>query len=432
MTMNRIFVQFDSNAQEMGKRIDEMNGKFMQLNKINAHLAVSSNRFTNALANGLNKSSTEVVRFNGNMLSLLFFGMELKRIFLGALKSIFEGYKKIIPESSAFNRMTTKLSANWEFFKFQLADALANSPLFQKFIGFLIRVLQVFNSLPTPIKSMIGYLLIVGAVIGTILMFIGIWALGVGSLINQFGILKSAILNAGGAFNILSPTLLGFLATAALLALLFMGLNASLKKFHEHSDTGKKKWEKFKTTMTDVMGSALEPILEAIGAMNIDLNDLNEIMIVVGAIFQNVLVSIGMMLNALVPLIRTIVNGFSILIRTIKNASEMLWNFYNWDFDGVLKNWDDLKNGVVQDIDDITEAWKKSQTNFNELQGSIITGQEIEAALNDYRNSIALEAESSQSTSDVVIVGSIDQAADEGYLTPEQLQKIISANTSGY
>lgn len=430
MTTQRIDIEILTRSQQSMKAFNNLQKRAQDFNQTMASATAQNGKFTRTLTEGLNRSSIELVRFNGNMLSTLFFGMELRRIFSGAIKSIFEGYKKIIPEGNEFNKQTTQLSANWQFFKFQLADALAQSTVFQVFIGFAINMVKIFQKIPAPIKTFIGVLLIVLGVIGAILMFTGIWALGVGSLINLFSVLKASIAKAGGAAkifgSIMSPMLITILAVAAVL----MALNASMGKFHDHSETGKKKWDKFKKTMVNVVGSALEPMLEAIGMIGINLGDMNEIMIVVGAVWQNVLTGIGMLINALIPIIRTVVNILTIFIRTIKNAAEMAMNFFQMDFKGVLDNWGQLKNGVVGDINDIVDAWKTSQKNFGEIQASFVTGQDIQAALDNYRQSLNAETQSKQGTSEqkttggVVVVNGMQDAVAQGLITQDQVNMI--------
>lgn len=427
MTTQNINIDVKATVKKATAKIDNLNGKLARTQRIMAKATVESNRFTKTISRGLNASATEVVKFNGNMLSLLFFGMELKRIFGGALKSIFEGYKKIVPEGSKFNQLTTQLSANWEFFKFQLADALAQSPLFQKMIQFAVKLVQAFTRLPEGVKTFIGFLLIAGAVIGTILMFTGIWALGVGSLINLYGVLGTSIGKAAIAMRAFINTT-AFLAIFALVAILWK-LNEAMGIFHEHSDVGKKKWDSFKKTMISVVGSAFKPMLDAIGVIGEDLGSMNEIMIVVGAVFQNVLLGIGMMINALVPLIRTVVNMFSILIRTVVNAAKIIGNFFSFDFEGVKNNFKDMKSGIVQDIDDITDAWSRSQQNFGDLQASFVTGEDIQAALGDYRAGLAAEQASTPVAQEpaenkIVVVDGMADAVSQGLISQEQADLI--------
>ena len=67
-------------------------------------------------------------QFDFTILSLLFSGMFLERTFGGMFKSIIDSYKKAVGMNSQFNRATLKLSANFEFLKFSIANAL-NSPI---------------------------------------------------------------------------------------------------------------------------------------------------------------------------------------------------------------------------------------------------------------------------------------------------------------
>jgi len=138
-------------------------------------------------ASWLRKGQDAQIGFNGSALSTLFFGMAIKNTFEGALKSIFGGYKKIIPASSEFNKSTTRLSANWEFFKFQLADALTQSPLFQKFIGYTIELVQSFQKLPTAMKEGIVWAMVLGAVLGSFLLVKSVVRLGLAGITNEMG-----------------------------------------------------------------------------------------------------------------------------------------------------------------------------------------------------------------------------------------------------
>jgi len=135
------------------------------------------------------------VGFNGAMLSLMFGGMAMQRFAGGALTSIFETYKKLIPESDQFNVATTRLAANWEFFKFQLADAFAKSPLFQILIAAAITLLQWFKKLNPEIQSFIVIFLGITTITGAILIVIGTMSLLLASIIDvglALGVFKLA------------------------------------------------------------------------------------------------------------------------------------------------------------------------------------------------------------------------------------------------
>lgn len=155
-----------------------------------------------AVGRVLKKSRQEVIGFNGNLLSILFLGMEMQRIFGGALKSIFEGYKKIIPENSKFNRDTTRLNANWEYFKFQLASALVGSKVFDVLINGAIMLIKKFQELSPTAKLFIVISLGILTAAGALFFFAGVIGLGIISLINL-----------GVAFGITNTAALGFMYT---------------------------------------------------------------------------------------------------------------------------------------------------------------------------------------------------------------------------
>jgi hypothetical protein len=130
------------------------------------------------------RNSQGLLDFNGDMLSLMFLGMAFQGVFTSALSAIFDGYKKIIPENSAFNREVTKLTANFEFFKFQLADAFANSTLFTVLADSANSLLKMFQGLSPEMKNFVVIGLGVGVVASAFLAWLGIVSLGVASLVN--------------------------------------------------------------------------------------------------------------------------------------------------------------------------------------------------------------------------------------------------------
>lgn len=156
---------------------------------------------TSKVGRAWEQSKQGLLGFNGSLLSTLFFGMAIKNVFQSALKSIFDSYKKIIPENSKFNKEVTKLSANWEFFKFQLADALVNSKVFDVLIAGAVKLIGWFNGLSDSTQKWITIGLGIGLLIGAFMLFIGIMGSGVASTINlavAMGIMKASTLSAVG------------------------------------------------------------------------------------------------------------------------------------------------------------------------------------------------------------------------------------------
>lgn len=181
---NQIDMTIAVDADNAIREMDRVEKKAQKFNELQSRMRIENNKFAKKFTDNMNDMSVQTVKFNGNMLSLMFFGMQLQKTMTGALTSIFEGYKKIIPESAEFNKLTTQLSANWEFFKFQMASALANSPLFTTFIQFIITAIKWLQALPEPVKTFLGFLMIITAGLGAIAFTVGVWALGMGSIIN--------------------------------------------------------------------------------------------------------------------------------------------------------------------------------------------------------------------------------------------------------
>lgn len=192
------YQQMKAQIARTGKETEKLNRQVSTQVKLfkQARAVESMMRFeqgTKGLVGVWNKLSDSTLRFNGNLLSMLFFGMAIKNVFTSALKSIFEGYSKIMPEGSEFNQLTSKLSANWQFFKFQLADALASSPIFKALIDNAIDLIQKFQGLSKETKTWIVIGMGIFVIIGALLMFIGVVGLGLASLTNiaiGFGALK--------------------------------------------------------------------------------------------------------------------------------------------------------------------------------------------------------------------------------------------------
>jgi len=176
------FTDVNKNIQKVGKNIQFSTKKSIGFNKALDKVTQKGrmDRFTESW----NKSAKGVLKFNGNLLGMLFFGMQMKRIFTSALSSIFEGYKKIIPENSKFNTDMTKLNAKWEFFKFQLADAFARSDVFTTLINGASKLLNWFNKLNPTTQKFITISLGLGAALGFIIMSVGALGLGLSSIYN--------------------------------------------------------------------------------------------------------------------------------------------------------------------------------------------------------------------------------------------------------
>ncbi len=106
-------------------------------------------------------------------LAWLFAGMAMKKVFGAALRSIWNTYKEIIDVNDQFFQATQRLNAAWQFFKFTLIDALAQSPMFMSLIETAIQLVNLFGQLSPQAKETLMKIIIFGFAAGTIMMFLG-------------------------------------------------------------------------------------------------------------------------------------------------------------------------------------------------------------------------------------------------------------------
>jgi len=105
--------------------------------------------------------------FRMEMLSVLFFGMALQRMFMGLLRPAFE-------VAGIFDIISTILQ-------------LVFLPIAMALLDPLLALLDFFINLPEETKILIGKLILLGLGLGTAFLAVGVLTLGIGGLINAFG-----------------------------------------------------------------------------------------------------------------------------------------------------------------------------------------------------------------------------------------------------
>jgi len=380
---------------------------------------------TQKILNSINKRtkawSETLQSLTGPFLSLLFFGMMLQQLFTGALKAVFEGYKKAIPEANKFNVLTNKLSANWEFFKFQLADALANSALFQRFIEFLVNSLKWLQQLSPETKKWLGFGLAVGAAFGFILFVVGQVGLGLQGLITFTSLLSGKAMNFtwGGLAKY------GWMALAAAGILEIV---SAIDTYAESSDIGAKAVDSLKKSSNKLISNAFEPLAEALGSVNLKIENFTDLQVYLGAIFVNTLAS---MITGFGAFLAAIISGWNLIQITVETAAlaflgavlgilEVLDVFGEFDneINVVKKSMDKLADSVISDVDDIRNAWA------NQLDLTALAGEAIVSPAEAVR---ASQAERASVTNNTIIVATPEQALADGVIDNATYQTLVDA-----
>lgn len=145
----------------------------------------------------LQQAQRSAQKFRGELLSIMFFGMAIVRVFGGLLRSSIQTFQAIAEGTTLSANAFTRLSAAWEFFKFSLIDALLASPLFMSLITNAISLLDKFNQLSDSTKQNIALTTIWGSAIGGILMLYGMIGLGIIGLIT---VTKAWVTGIGGVY----------------------------------------------------------------------------------------------------------------------------------------------------------------------------------------------------------------------------------------
>lgn len=406
----------------------KIQGNTVELKKKRAELARVSKGFKDMQVNQkgmvgwLRKGKEEIIGFNGAALSTLFFGMYIQQVFTGALKSIFEGYKKIIPESSEFNKQTTRLSANWEYFKFQLADAMAQSPLFNMMINGLINILKVLQSIPAPIKAAIVAFMALAAVMGGIMFITANIKLGLAGIIDGMG--KLSIANS--KFSLGNMALFAVVVAGIVVAMRL--LKGAYDKFADSSDYARNKTEKLKESFVQTLKSGLDPLMESFDMSGLKLNNWNEMMIWLGAVIHNTINGLGVMIDTIIFLARVITNfvtaTLSPFIGGLETAAETVMKLIDGDFSGAFDEatsyFTNVKDNFIEDIDDMIDSWNNLgdslQTRMDASVSPSMAVEEYrrELAMQEYNDAKAeIDARNSPPVVNNVIVGSISDIESE-------------------
>ena len=314
-------------------------------------------RFINVLKVG----QDAIVGFNGALLSLLFLGMQMQRTFTNALKAIFEGYKEAIPEGHKFNAITNELAANWEFFKFQIADALANSPMFERMTEIAVWMLDILSTMPEPLQRILGYTTAILAAFGTLLFFVGVTGLGLAGLVDSVKTFKSTL---GG---ISFAAFAAFAAKIIILIAAFALLNGTLGKFWDETKQGEDQLDSMKSSGTDIINNFLAPFRNLLEDTIPEMENFGEVGVFVGAIVGNALIFLLVLLAGLSGGFRaaweaaaTIVSGsvalilwkINLLLHALVWVAKAMDYVFGTDVASSVREWQ-------EDVSDLSDSFKE-------------------------------------------------------------------------
>ena len=166
-------------------------------------------RYVDVVNRGQKKMSRGQARFNFELLSTMFLGMQIQRIFGGMVSQV------------------TDLMGFGKIMKALLISLL--SPVLRPLLSLFVKIAKIVMGLPKPVKNLLGALIISGALLGTFL-FLGSQLLlafsGIAAAASSFVIALSL---GTGAVGVLGAGLSG---AVFILGLMMMYLSAALALFY--------------------------------------------------------------------------------------------------------------------------------------------------------------------------------------------------------
>ena len=426
--LNNQIKQLSSEMRNVSKSSDVYKKKADELDKVAQNLTKTRIR-TNDLrveatkmGQAWNASKNSILGFNGALLSGLFFGMQLERTMKRALGAMFESYKKIIPEQHAFNIMTTRLAANWEFFKFQLADALGKSPLFIKLTESAISFLNVLSNMNESTLKFIGYSLGFLLVAGFIYKMIGILGMGVASIIEVGAGIKAF----GAALGGITP--IGTLVTAAALAGLYLAYKA-LATFINETESGQKWFDGFKNSLSTLGESMGKLVREILSIFNIELENTGEMLVFIGGLIANVVSAFTGFAHILVGVARIIASLIKDVFRPfaniIKSTVRALMSLFSGDWAGA---WDAIRSAdfsLSLDTSKMREIYDDTIKGVGQLEivNPMDAVREYRAAQDD-RNRLSNVSTPAQQNINIL---SMEEAVSSGVINQNEVQAFFDA-----
>jgi len=148
-------------------------------------------------------------------LSMLFFGMAIKRVFEGIMRSATQSFNKIMESSGYFGSAIQRLGVYWEYLKFTIGSAL-NTAL----MPLMPYIIQIINAVTRWIQEnpkLTAGLIALGVILGTILLVFGTLGAAFTGISGFFTSLGLTVPTAGAAIEGFTAALSGMGLTVGLI-----------------------------------------------------------------------------------------------------------------------------------------------------------------------------------------------------------------------
>jgi len=186
-------------------RLQAVDNASRTVNKFAKTLKTRLKAGVDAYKESVDKAEESMGRFRAELLSMLFFGMAIQRVFKGMLVQTTKFFQEVTEGQTQAGMALSRLNASFQFLKFTIGDAIASTllPMIPTITDFIDKIADWTDRNPKLASSIV----LIGLAIGTLLMGIGVLGLGLQgitqfmkvSVIPAFSFFGSIVGISGGA-----------------------------------------------------------------------------------------------------------------------------------------------------------------------------------------------------------------------------------------
>lgn len=136
--------------------------------------------------------------FSMEFLGILFFGMQMQMLFGNLAKSTVSNFMKITEGATSQGQAISALNATWTLLSFTVGSAVAS--VVESLLPTILPVIEAIVDWVDKNSSLVGWSIILGFVLGTVLLIIGSLYIGIEAIINSFVKLTSGTNSLISAF----------------------------------------------------------------------------------------------------------------------------------------------------------------------------------------------------------------------------------------
>lgn len=189
--------------------------------------------------------------FRMELLGVMFFGMGVAKMFMGLLQPAMQAF-------GIFELWGTMLT-------------LVFLPIISQLFPYFLKLIEFFMNLPPSVQLAIGVFVIIAAVLGQVLFFAGMLGLGIGSLIQFWGLLAPVVTFISGLFSA------GLIPILAVVAAVVIGLWLAWKEnFGKIREWAQVMWDGLKSIFNGIWNLIKGLVTIIVGLFSGDLTKVVE------------------------------------------------------------------------------------------------------------------------------------------------------------